>query len=226
MTNRLTLLLEELPTCKSFADVGCDHGIIAEQMLLRGGLKLLVVSDISGESLKKAEKRLKKYTAGGGAEKLGGGAEILPIVCDGLSAVPPCECVLIAGMGGEEIIKILTSAPFMPKYLILQPMKNTQKLRKSVLGLGYGIKKDYVFKDKKFYDVLVCEKDAECRPYSDTELEFGRDNLKNYSSDFIEYIKLELAKAKKYARGVVSLCDLAAFNQRITLLTEILNGAY
>lgn len=226
MTDRLTLLLSELPACESFADVGCDHGIIAEQVLLRGGLKRLVVSDISGESLKKAQKRLKKYTAGASAEKLSGGAEILPIVCDGLTLVPPCECVLIAGMGGEEIIKILTSAPFLPKFLVLQPMKNVQKLRKHVLSLGYGIKKDYVFKDKKFYDLLVCEKGAECRSYSDTELEFGRDNLKNYSPAFIEYVKIELQKAKKYAKNVVSLCDLAAFNQRITLLTEILNGAY
>lgn len=128
-------------------------------------------------------------------------------------------------MGGEEIDKILLSAPFLPKFLVLQPMKNTPKVRKTVMSLGYGIKKDYVFKDKKFYNLLVCEKDLEARPYSETELEFGRDNLKNYSPDFIEYIKIELKNAKKYAKGVVSLCDLADLNKKITLLTEILGDA-
>lgn len=221
LTERNSRILSEIPDCEAFADVGCDHGIIAEQILLRG-VKKIVISDISADSLEKAKKRLKKYTQNENFAK----TEIFAVVCDGLSKVPQCDCVLIAGMGGEEIDKILLNAPFLPKNIILQPMKNTPKVRKALLSLGYGIKKDYIFKDKKFYNLLVCEKDYEIKPYSDTELEFGRDNLKNYSSDFVEYIKLELNNAKKYAKNVVSLCDLAEFNRRITLLTEILNGAY
>lgn len=218
MTDRLKTILSEIPLCESFADVGCDHGIIAEKMIERGGLKTLTVSDISAKSLEKATRRLKKYN-----EK--SDIKIESIVCDGLEKIEPCECVLIAGMGGEEIDKILLSAPFLPKFLVLQPMKNTPKVRKTVMSLGYGIKKDYVFKDKKFYNLLVCEKDLEARPYSETELEFGRDNLKNYSPDFIEYIKIELKNAKRYAKSVVSLCDLADLNKKITLLTEILGDA-
>ncbi len=221
MTDRLSLILSEIPKCDSFADVGCDHGIIAEQILLRG-TKRITVSDISAESLKKATSRLKKYLS----RAKENGVEISAVVCDGLSSVQPCECALIAGMGGEEIDKILLSAPFLPKQLILQPMKNTPKVRKTVLSLGYGIKKDYIFKDKKFYNLLVCEKDYECRPYSEAEFEFGRDNLKNYQPAFVEYLTKELANAKKYAKNVVSLCDLADINNRITLLTELLNGAY
>lgn len=218
MTKRLEIIFSEIPFCDSFADVGCDHGIIAEQMIKRGGLKTLTISDISAKSLEKAQKRLKKYD---GLNDLKINAE----VCDGLKKVSPCDCVLIAGMGGEEIDKILLSAPFLPKFLVLQPMKNTPKVRKTVFSLGYGIKKDYIFKDKKYYNLLVCEKGLEVRPYTSAEFEFGRDNLKNYSQDFIECIGVELKNAKKYAKNVVSLCDLADLNQKITLLTEILSDA-
>ncbi|MDY4186629.1 MAG: class I SAM-dependent methyltransferase [Candidatus Borkfalkiaceae bacterium] len=217
MTKRLEIIFSEIPVCDSFADVGCDHGIIAERMIARGGLKKLVVSDISAKSLEKAKKRLEKC-------ERANESEIEAVVCDGLEKVSPCDCVLIAGMGGEEIDKILLSAPFLPHFLVLQPMKNTPKVRKTVISLGYGIKKDYIFKDKKFYNLLVCEKGVEMRPYTNTEFEFGRDNLKNYSPDFIEYVKTELKNAKKYVKGVVSLCDLADLNQRITLLTEILGN--
>ena len=33
LTLRLKTLLDELGSCKTFADVGCDHGYIAENML-------------------------------------------------------------------------------------------------------------------------------------------------------------------------------------------------
>lgn len=215
LSERMALILSEIPQCESFADVGCDHGIIAEQMLKTGKAAFVTISDVSESSLQKAEKRLYKYLECGKA---------FSVCCDGLSKVPECECVLIAGMGGEEIIKILSEAPFLPEKLVLQPMKNIQKVRRFVIDKGYSIKKDYIFKDKKYYDILVLEFGGVMTPYSETEFLFGRDNLKNRTPDFLSYVKKELASAKKYARSVVSLCDLADLNQRVTLLTEVLDG--
>ena len=51
LSERLALILSEIPQCESFADVGCDHGIIAEQMLKTGKTAFVNVSDVSKSNL-------------------------------------------------------------------------------------------------------------------------------------------------------------------------------
>ena len=82
------------------ADVGCDHGYISEKLLKSGGAKKVVMTDISAKCLLKAQTLLSAEISQGKATA---------VVCDGLKGVDlPITAVVIAGMGGEEIIKILT----------------------------------------------------------------------------------------------------------------------
>ena len=176
MTKRLKVIFSELAPCERLADVGCDHGFITEAALKSGLAKSAVISDISALSLKKAETLLKDYL----------GKNVRSVVCDGIGEEHAgCDQILIAGMGGEEICGILSNAPSLPGRLVLQPMKNVDKVRKTALSLGYRILKDYCFKDGKFYFLLVCERGED--EYDEDELFFGRDNLRNPSPDFKEY---------------------------------------
>ena len=217
MTKRLQPIFENIPTCESFADVGCDHGFIAEQMIKSGKCSNVTVSDISFDSLNKAKKLLKKYIDSGLA---------FAICTDGLKGINEnTECVLIAGMSGEEIIKILNSSTFLPKTLVLQPMKNTDKVRKALFLLGYGIKKDYIFYDKdKYYNLLVCSLDEKCEEYSELELFFGRDNLVTRSEDFINYLKKEISTVEGYLSKVRSVEEIQSIQQKINLLKGVLYG--
>ena len=214
MNKRLQTIFSEIPETQSFADVGCDHGYIAQAVLQSGKCLNVTVSDISAPSLKKAEKLLRKYINSGSARA---------IVCDGLELVPPCETVLIAGMGGEETVKILAAAPFKPKYLVLSPMKNQDKVRAYLLENGYGLTKDYTFCDQRFYHLIIAEFGKNVEPYSASEVEFGRDNLKMRPTDFILYIKKELEKAETYKNKVVSKEDKELFEQRIKKLRGMIN---
>ncbi len=217
MTKRLETIFANIPPCKSFADVGCDHGFIAKAMIESGKCNLVTVSDISIDSLNKAKKLLKKYIDQG---------LVFAICTDGLIGINSnTECVLIAGMGGEEIIKILLSSTFLPKTLVLQPMKNTDKLRKTLFSLGYGIEKDYMFYDKnKYYNLLVCSFGYKCNEYSELEFIFGRDNLKTRSEDFINYLKKEISTIQSYALKVQLLDEKQAIERKIELLKGILYG--
>ena len=217
MTKRLQTIFANLPACKSFADVGCDHGFIAKEMIESNKCLNVTVSDISADSLNKAKKLLKKYIDQGLAHA---------ICTDGLKNINSnTECVLIAGMGGEEIIKILTSSNFLPKTLVLQPMKNTDKVRKTLFELGYGIKKDYIFYDKdKYYNLLVCHFGCECEGYSNLEYLFGRDNLISRSSDFINYLKKEISTVESYLLKVRSAEEKETIQQKIELLKGVLYG--
>ena len=181
LTLRLNTIVSELSKCNTFADVGCDHGYVAEAMLSTEKCNFAYVTDVSAVCLQKAEELLKGNFLG----------KFEAIVTDGLKNVPKVDQVLIAGMGGELICDILKNADFLPDRIVLQPMKNADKVRKTVIGLGYKMIKDYTFKDTKFYDLIVCERGEE--NYSLDEIEFGRDNLKEKGEAFKEVILQKVA---------------------------------
>ncbi len=193
---RIDTLCGLLKKTTTFADVGCDHGYCSEYMLKNGLCEFAVLSDISKGSLKKAETLLRAYIEAGKAKAVLG---------NGFFGVPKdTEEVLIAGMGGEEIVAILSHEKygFMPEKFLFQPMLNPEKLRAYLLENGGFIEKDYTFKaDGKFYDVIVGRKrlDGEQRQaYTAAEIEFGRDNLRERGEDFLARIERRLKDTESF----------------------------
>ena len=209
MTLRLKTIIDQLIECETFADVGCDHGYVAEEMLKSGKCKFAYVTDVSAECLKKAESLLSESFDG----------KFKAIVTDGLKNVPKVDQVLIAGMGGEVICDIIENADFLPERLVLQPMKNSDKVREKVIKSGYKLIKDYTFKDKKYYDLIVCVKGKD--EYSKDELIFGRDNLSQKGSAFCEIIERRI-KILKRAISSMSEEDAKFAKEQINKLTEII----
>ncbi len=196
LTDRLEVILSAVPKCRCLADVGCDHGYVAKEALVRGIAERVVVSDVSAPSLKKAQRLLAPY-----------GERVSSVVCDGLCKThEACDAVLIAGMGGEEIISILDGAPFKPYGLVLQPMKNVDKVRKRLLVGGYRITGDRIFKaEGKFYNLITARLGED--GYTERELMLGRDNLKERGKDFLEFCRLEYNRYARLLEG--DMPDLA-----------------
>lgn len=198
-----------LDGCKTFADVGCDHGYCSRYMLENGLCEAAYISDISRESLKKAEKLLSEYIKSGRCKS---------ICCDGLQGFETLpEQVLIAGMGGEEIVKILSRG--IPQKFVLQPMKNAPLLRRFLLDNGCKIIRDDIFKDGKYYFIIKGENSGG-DSYTPMELEFGRDCFKNpVFADFLE------EEAVKFC-GYLTLADTAeaaeSLNKKINLYRSAL----
>lgn len=215
-TKRLQTVCGQLSPCDTLADVGCDHGYCTLYALEHGLCRRAVISDISRSSLRKAEELLSSYIAEGRVES---------VCCAGLSQVP-CDCdqVLIAGMGGEEIVKILEGG-FLPQGLVLQPMKNTEKVRAFLLEKGYSLVRDFLFYDgPKHYDLLRAERGAPPRAYGSLELEFGYDNIHTPSPDFRRFLQGEIENA----RGRLEKADAsrAALQERLRRLEEALHAAF
>lgn len=173
---RLETLLGALGSAEIFADVGCDHGYVAAEMLARDKCRFAYLTDISAKSLKKAEEYLSGRFPG----------RFLALATNGLQGVPRADEVLVAGMGGEEIVSILSSSPFLPERIVLQPMKNSEKVRSFLLRSGYAPTADYTFYDGKYYDLISAEK-GEC-VYTADEIAFGRDNLREKGDAFLRMI--------------------------------------
>ncbi len=194
MKERISEICAQLERAKVFADVGCDHGYMAEYMLKNGLCERAYITDISAKSLKKAETLLFPYIE----EK-----KCIPVVTDGLDGLPEkCDFVLIAGLGGEEIIKILSRA-YIPSRFLFQPMKNSEKLRRFLIARGAGIDRDYTFSEgsarRKYYDLILGSADGG-GSYTEREYRFGRDNLKGYSEPFLWQMQEELEKTEERLR--------------------------
>lgn len=190
LTKRLAAVCGELEKCDTFADVGCDHGYCTLYMLEKGLCRTAQISDISAKSLKKAQALLSAYIAEG---------RVCPVVCDGLAGVDRgTEQVLIAGMGGEEIVKILSDG-FLPPKLVLQPMKNAEKVRAFLLGRGYALLRDHTFyADKKFYDLIKAVKGGKQEEYNKDMLSFGRENIISPTEDFAKMLERDISRCREW----------------------------
>ncbi len=180
MTDRLTEIFNSLPSCKVFADVGCDHGYISLEMLKSNKAEKVIFSDISKNCLEKARELLSEYEKNGRADGY---------VSNGFDNLPTFDLALIAGMGGEEIISIIEKAKRLPQKLVLQPMKNSPKVREILLKKGYKFIKDYTFKaENKFYDLMVLERGEDF--LTKEEIEFGKTNLALKPTAFLEKLSI------------------------------------
>lgn len=214
---RIDTLCSLLVPCKSFADVGCDHGYCSEYVLKNGLCEQVIFSDISKGSLQKAQTLLAPFVDAGKAKGVLGG---------GFYGVPnTTEQVLIAGMGGVEIVSILSDKKygFMPQRFVFQPMHDTEKLRRYILENGGYIARDFTFEDNKFYDVLVGGKADETHltlPYTDAEYEFGRENLQEKGEAFVKRTKKLIKNIDKYLKvptlGKESQAELIQRRARLT----------
>lgn len=218
---RIDTLCGLLTKAKLFADVGCDHGYCSEYMLKNGLCEQAILSDISKGSLEKAEKLLAPYIREGKA---------VSVLGDGFKGVPKAvDEVLIAGMGGSEILSILSDKKygFIPKRFVLQPMHDAENLRRFLVENGAYIERDYTFEDGRFYDVIVGGKNADGKgeSYSQAELEFGRDNLKEMPSAFVKRLEKLIKNVKKYLQEPALQAESREeLERRLQRLQEVLSG--
>ena len=224
-SKRIKTLCSLLEKVQTFADVGCDHGYCSEYMLKNDLCEKAILSDISKGSLAKAEALLAEYIEDGRA---------VSVLGDGFLGVPSdVDQVLIAGMGGSEIVSILSDEThgFMPKRFVFQPMHDSEKLRRYILENGGYIERDFTFEDVKFYDVIIggkCEDGVQVldeTPYTEAEYEFGRDNLKEYPAAFTARIRKLLAGLDRYlAQPNLQEASREDLLKRKARLEGVLNG--
>lgn len=133
------------------ADVGTDHGYVPIDLVARGIIPSAIAMDINAGPLEKAKEHIRLY----GLED-----KIETRLCDGVTALKPGEVdsILIAGMGGETIIHILTEGEEVcrtVKELVLQPQHDLHKVRRYIREHGYRIKdEDMILEDGKYYPMM------------------------------------------------------------------------
>ncbi len=162
---RLKSVAEEIGEVNTFADIGTDHGQLIIYALEHGYAKRAFAVDISEKSLSKA---VSAIAEAGLSEKVDF------FVGDGLTTLKEIpDVAVIAGMGGNEIVHILSSVSMDTKY-ILVPHSDAHVLREYLCSHGYKIEKDYVVFDGKYYAVITCKSGN--TEYDRSKIVLGGDN--------------------------------------------------
>lgn len=177
------------PNCGKIIDVGTDHGFLAFKSVTEKNAKLVYATDISKDSLDKAVELAKKH----GLED-----RIVCVLSDGFKKLEgEFDVAVVAGMGGNEIVKILEQCPQTVKVweYLLQPMQDAEVLREYLLGAGYEIEYDETVLDrKKFYSIIQCRKAGVKNNFSDIDLVVGKTDRENNGQDFKKFLHYNINK--------------------------------
>lgn len=178
------------------ADVGTDHGYLPVWLIQNGVCENVTASDIRPEPLKRAMVN---------AERNGLSDRIKFLLCPGLEKYNPrdIDTVIIAGMGGETIIEILSAAPWtIEKKLILQPQTKIPLLRSWLNGSGYDVPDASLVADMgRIYVVWSCTA-GKSRQLPAHELYVDGALLRNRDGLLGVYIDAEVKKLRHKLQGM------------------------
>lgn len=184
LSKRLRAIVNFCDKNKIIADIGTDHGFVPNFLYEEDINRKIIATDISLNSLNKAI----EFT-----ELRGNKGKIEHIVCNGLEKIPPVDQIIIAGMGGILISKILDrdfEKTRQAEKLILQPMQQVDYLRKFLYDKGFKILDEkIVFEDNKFFHIIVANYKAIKEEYRDIDLKVSKLLRNRKDKDLIEFLK-------------------------------------
>ena len=168
---RLEAVLSFIENCGVLADIGTDHAIVPIMACAAGKCKRAVASDINPGPLARAAANIRARKLEDRVEtRLGGG----------LSPLAPGEadCIIIAGMGGINILQILEESPQTARsagLLVLQPQRDAVKLRVGLHDLFFCITNEIIARESNRFYHIIAARPAEAREqWSDEDYITGK----------------------------------------------------
>ncbi len=197
LSGRLSAIAGLIPPEGGVADIGTDHGYIPVWLRLNGYTDHILATDINPQPLGNAIETAIEY----GVED-----KISFLMCDGLKGV--CNkhlgCVVIAGMGGENIAEILSQAHWTAEngcLLILQPMTRADRLRSWLFNNGYVVTGETLVQDDRLYEIITARGGRDAL-YTPGQLYTGRLSLIKGNPLFPQKLEGLIAKQKNAIRGL------------------------
>ena len=145
------------------------------------------------------------------------------ILGDGINKISPeTDVVVISGMGGELIAKILLNDSTQNvKRFVLQPNNHASKIREILPQLRYKIVDEIVLEDQyKIYEVIVIEPGNQ--DLSDEQIEYGPFNLTYKPHFFIKKINQEIIQLEYILTQLNDLEKIEKVNTKLSRVKEFL----
>ena len=201
------------------ADIGTDHAYLPIYLALNGRIKSAYASDINVGPIERANENIEKY----GLKNLI--TTKVEAGLNGIEKIAPTD-IVICGMGGELIVKILENSPYIRQNgirLILQPMTHVKEVREYLQDGFSAIAENVVCEDGKIYQILCLQYVGGFHPLSELEKELGKINIENHSESFMALLDSTIAKNKKTRDGLLKGgYDTSEIDMKIEELEKLL----
>jgi tRNA (adenine22-N1)-methyltransferase len=137
--------------CDCIADIGCDHGYVAIELVKSNICNHVIAMDINKGPLERALTNIKEQGLTDRIEtRLSNGTKALNL--------NEADGIICAGMGGKLVISILEEGRELVsnmKQLILQPQSEIDEVRHYLCLNGFKIvEEDMVLEDGKYYPMM------------------------------------------------------------------------
>ncbi len=194
---RLRSAIEYIGTGGRVADIGTDHAYLPIYLIQNEIASHALAADINQGPINSARANIR---AAGLEERID------TLRTDGLQGVRDYapDDILIFGMGGELIVKILSVAEWVKDErigLILQPMTRASVLREWLLQNGFAIVGETVTFEDKYYQTIAARWCGRSETYSEEELLIGRLNIERRPPLFEGFVRHEIAVLEKILTG-------------------------
>lgn len=201
------------------ADVGTDHAYLPIFLLREGVASRAVACDIGEGPIERARQHI---AAAGLSDR------IATMQTDGLHGVESFhpDHILIFGMGGELIVKILSEAPWIrvPSVrLILQPMSRAEVLRRYLWENGFSVLGETLSReDDRIYQTVCAEWHGERTPFTPIDCLIGKGEHHASSPLYRFFLEQKINTAKKILAGksLAKEPDFAAEQQVLRALED------
>ena len=196
LSPRLAAIAARVPPGFRLADIGTDHAYLPAYLLLEGTIPSAVASDVNRGPLDRGRET---------ARQAGVEEKIDFRLSDGLNGLEANEAdvIVIAGMGGELIARILSEAPWTrEKLLLLQPMTAQPELRRWLNGNGYRIEGEAVVREGQKLYVILTVRGGTDEPYSPGELWAGRQRKGEGAPLRLDYLEDLLRRRRRALAGM------------------------
>lgn len=211
LSKRLSAVADMVTSRNCLADIGTDHGYIPIHLVECKRTAKAVAMDIHRGPLTRAEENIRKH----GLEK-----KIETRLSDGLTGLAQAEAdsVVIAGMGGGLVIKILKEGRTIlesVQELILQPQSEIELVRRFLQADGYRITaENMILEDGKFYPMMRAEH-GQMKLEKQIEFKYGPLLLREKNNCLRAYLQREEAVYKQiYETLLHNKNEKAAVRQR------------
>lgn len=200
------------------ADVGCDHAYTSIYLCRENIAPKVIAMDVNKGPLAGAKAHV---------EQAGCLKQIDIRLSDGLEKLVPGEAdtVLLCGMGGLLMIKILSDYPAATaslKELVLQPQSEQGEVRRFLHQKGYQITREHMLKeDGKFYVMMRAVPCREPEMYhSDCEYLYGKLLLEEKNEVLGEFLEREYRLRNEVLIALSGQNTNHAKQRRMSLLKE------
>ncbi|WEK83333.1 MAG: class I SAM-dependent methyltransferase [Mycoplasma sp.] len=181
VNKKLQFIANLIHNANKVIDVGSDHALLAVYLLTNKLCNHVYNLDINLEPLNQGIKNCETHQVI---------SQTTNLVSNGLEAIKEeinADYIVIAGMGGNNIIDIVSNIPNNVQWnnLILSPNNNVPKLRAFIHEQNWCISLENVIEDNNtYYQVIVVNKSKGLKITNELEIYFGTYNLKYQTENF------------------------------------------